>query len=96
MSEALVKANPELILVRGHYHDPLWGEQAHWWTKDANGVINDPTARQFPSKGTGYYVEFDGMVSCAECGKEMREEDADLEGRYAFCSDSCHMRFVGL
>lgn len=96
MSEALVKANPELILVRGHYHDPLWGEQAHWWTKDANGVINDPTARQFPSKGTGEYVEFDGRIQCSECGEETTEEKARIESNYAFCSIACNMRFVGL
>lgn len=96
MSEALIQTNPTFTLVRGHYHCPFWGEQPHWWTKDLNGKVIDPTARQFPSKGMGDYVEFDGNIDCSECGKQMKEEDADIEGNYAFCSTKCHMRFVGL
>lgn len=96
MSEALVKENPSLRLVRGHYFCPFWGEQAHWWTVDSEGKVIDPTARQFPSKGTGEYIEFNGIIPCSECGTEMKEAEADIEGNYAFCSDRCHMRFVGL
>lgn len=96
MSEALVKADPTLTLVRGFYHCPSWGEQQHWWTKAADGTINDPTKDQFPSRGRGEYVEFDGIIKCSNCGKEMKEEEADIDGRYAFCSDQCHAHFVGL
>ena len=96
MSEALVKENPELRLVRGHYLCPSWGEQAHWWVEDKDGKIIDPTVRQFPSKGKGEYVEFNGIVYCAECGKEMKEAEASFESNYAFCSQKCHMYFVGL
>lgn len=53
MSQELVKADPSLTLVRGHYHCPIWGKQAHWWVNDEDGNIIDPTARQFPSKGNG-------------------------------------------
>lgn len=96
MSEDLASKDPTLTLVRGHYFCPFWGEQPHWWVKDQNGKIIDPTAMQFPSKGKGAYVEFDGTISCSECGKDMKEEDADISGKYAFCSMPCHMRFVGL
>jgi hypothetical protein len=96
MSEALVAADPTLTLVRGHYHDLLWGEQPHWWTKKPDGTIVDPTKDQFPSKGNGTYIEFDGTIECSNCGKEMKEEDADIEGNYAFCSYECHGRFVGV
>lgn len=96
MSEELVRKNPTLALVRGHYHCPIWGEQAHWWTKAVDGTIHDPTKDQFPSRGIGEYVEFDGNLSCSNCGKSMREEDADIEGRYAFCSYECHGHFVGV
>jgi hypothetical protein len=96
MSEALVKADPSLTLVRGHYWCPYWGQQAHWWTKDTDGKIVDPTALQFPSKGSGDYVEFDGTVECSECGKEMKEEDASFHGNYAFCSYRCNGKFVGV
>jgi hypothetical protein len=96
MSEALVAENPALTLVRGHYLCPFWGEQAHWWCKDAEGNIVDPTARQFPSKGNGLYVEFDGFFTCENCGKRVAEEDAVPCGRYPTCSQRCAMRLVGL
>lgn len=96
MSEALVAADPTLTLVRGHYFCPIWGEQAHWWTRAPDGKVIDPTKDQFPSRGIGEYVEFDGNIPCSNCGKNMKEEDADIEGRYAFCSYECHGQFVGV
>lgn len=96
MSEAEVAADPSLKLVRGHYYCPFWGEQPHWWTVRPDGTINDPTKLQFPSKGNGEYVEFDGNVSCSECGKEMKEEEAMSESNYCFCSGECYGRFVGV
>jgi hypothetical protein len=96
MSEALVADDPSLTLVRGHYHCPVWGAQPHWWTKRPNGEVVDPTKRQFPSRGCGEYVEFDGNLECSNCGKSIKEDDADIEGRYAFCSYTCHGKFVGV
>ena len=96
MCEELLAKDNSLKLVRGHYLCPFWGEQAHWWCVDKTGKIVDPTKLQFPSKGMGEYIEFNGMVQCAECGEEIKEEDADIEGNYAFCSYSCHGRFVGV
>jgi len=95
MSEALVAADSTLTLVRGYYYCIVWGEQPHWWVKKLDGTIIDPTKDQFPSKGCGEYVEFDGNINCSNCGKQMKEEDADIEGNYAFCSYECHGRFVG-
>lgn len=96
LSEQAVKDDPTLRLVRGHYHCPMWGEQAHWWTVRPDGTIHDPSKRQFPSGGVGEYVEFDGNVKCSNCGKPMKEEDAQFESNYCFCSTKCHMKFVGL
>jgi hypothetical protein len=98
MAEELCLNNPTLRLVRGYYHEPMWSEQQpHWWTIDENGIINDPSRLQFPSRGIPeFYEEFDGTVECAECGKTMIEEDARFDSNYAFCSTSCIMRFVGL
>ncbi len=96
MSEAAVAEDPTLTLVRGYYWDGAWGKQAHWWCVRADGTIFDPTVLQFPSKGTGEYEPFDGWFECAECGKRIKEEDADIEGRYAFCSHRCHGLFVGV
>ncbi len=96
LSEAAVAENPLLRLVRGHYIDPQWGVQPHWWTVRPDGTIHDPTAAQFPSKGLGEYVEFDGFVECEECGERVAEADARFDGRHAFCSYTCHGRHVGV
>lgn len=96
MSEALCAEDPTLTLVRGHYFCPEWGEQSHWWCQREDATVVDPTAAQFPSKGRGEYVPFDGMVSCAECGKRLREEEAEFCGNYSFCSVECNGRFVGV
>jgi hypothetical protein len=96
MCEELISADSSLTLVRGHYYDPWWGEQPHWWVKKPDGTIIDPTAKQFPSKGKGEYVEFDGWVECSNCGKRMREEDAEFESNYVFCGYTCHGQFVGV
>lgn len=96
MSEELVAKDPTLTLVRGHYLCPFWGEQPHWWTEKTDGTIVDPTKLQFPSKGLGEYIPFNGMVICAECGKEIHESKADFASNYAFCSYTCHGRFVGV
>lgn len=94
MSEAAVAADPTLRLVRGWYMCPYWGRQAHWWTVRPDGEIHDPTKLQFPSKGEGEYVEFDGMLECSSCGKEVKEEVAYIYGRHAYCNDVCFGRDV--
>ena len=91
-----IKDDPTLIAVRGHYDCPIWGMQAHWWCIKLDGTIFDPTVKQFPSGGIGEYIPFNGMISCAECGKDVVEEEAHIDGNYGFCSFSCAMRFVGL
>lgn len=97
MSEQLVKEDPLLRLVRGHYFCPVWGKQPHWWCELPDGTVIDPTVNQFPTKGDGaYYVEFNGICNCSECGKEIKEEDAQFESNYVFCSGQCYGRFVGV
>lgn len=97
LSEAACAADATLILVCGHYFCPIWNrEEAHWWTKRANGTIFDPSAAQFPSKGLGIYTEFNGVIECSNCGKQVPEEDASFDSNYAFCSSRCHGQFVGV
>ena len=98
MSEAAVKADPSLTLVRGYYYEPIWDKtEQHWWTRRSDGSIYDPTAKQFPSGGIAeFYKEFDGMVKCEICGKIMPEEKAIIQGRFALCSTLCVMELVGL
>ena len=91
-----LEEDPTLKAVRGHYYCPMWGKQAHWWCVKQDGTIYDPTVDQFPNPHVGEYIPFDGIMSCDECGKIIKEEEADIDGNYAFCSLSCHMRFVGL
>lgn len=97
LSEAACAADASLTMVRGHYFCPIWNrDEPHWWCVRPDGTIHDPSKLQFPSRGLGIYQPFDGFVECAECGKEIHEDDAQFESRYAFCSTKCHMRFVGL
>ena len=95
-SEAACALDATLTLVRGHYDCPIWGKQEHWWCRRQDGTILDPTAKQFPSGGIGEYVEFDGRVECAECGKIVSEDDAVPMGNFVVCSSRCAMRLVGL
>lgn len=92
----LLEKDPTLTLVRGHYWDAFWGEQPHWWLTNTKGEIVDPTKDQFPTKGAGDYIPFNGMVKCSECGKEGKEEDFDHAYNYSFCSYECHGKFVGV
>ena len=95
-AEKACEENPELTLVRGHYHCPIWGKQAHWWTVLPDGTIYDPTVKQFPSGGIGDYVPFSGVIPCSNCGKEKPKDEMDLQGNYAFCSYKCYGQFVGV
>jgi len=80
-----IEKDPSLTMVRGSYFDAFWGEQHHWWCVKPDGTILDPTKDQFPTKGQGEYVPFDGFVVCEVCEKRIKEEDAQFAGRYAFC-----------
>jgi len=97
LSEAAIHANPTLTLVRGHYFEPMWDtEEQHWWTKREDGSIYDPSAKQFSSKGSGIYTEFNGSINCEECGSQIEEKYAQIMGNYAVCSTKCALKLVGL
>ena len=89
---AMVEDFPELQRIRGHYYCLAWGERAHWWCVAPDGSIVDPTAMQFPSKGTGEYEpwiegtkEPTGM--CPECGGYCYDGET-------FCSENCGIAYV--
>ena len=98
LSEAFLEENPEYELVRGYYICPMWGAQQHWWAKHTETFeIVDVTVKQFPTAGAGAsYEEFDGYVACSECGKRIKEEDAQFAGRYPVCSTKCYGTLVGV
>lgn len=80
-------AFPELVRVRGHYICPIWGPREHWWLKDSDGNVIDPTATQFPSRGTGDYKEWDNSQPeptgrCPNCGGYCYNNST-------CCSDKC-------
>ena len=94
-SEQLIKEDPTLRLVRGYYYCPTWNKtMQHWWCEKPDGTIVDPTKDQFPSKGLGTYEEFNGMISCEFCGKEVDEREAYMHAHHAYCSSRCFGRDV--
>ena len=87
LSETERRADPSLRLVRGFYHCPLWGKQAHWWCVRTDGTIVDPTVKQFPTAGVGAeYEEFDGNIECEYCHKSVPEVDAYGVYNHVYCS----------
>lgn len=86
VSKAMQLAFPQLTRVRGHYVCPIWGLREHWWLLDGETIV-DPTAAQFPSKGTGVYIPLTGDEEeptglCMNCGEYC------YSGAYT-CSDRC-------
>lgn len=94
MSEELCKQDPTLRLVRGHYYCAAFGEQPHWWCEKPDGTVVDPTKAQFPSNGTGVYVEFDGFITCEVCGERKAEAEATIVGHHTYCSGDCYGKDV--
>lgn len=89
------QAFPELKRVKGHYYCSAWGERTHWWLVTPDGRIVDPTASQFPSNGSGQYVELDPndpvpIGKCLNCG-ELVYEPAPRED---ICSYFCYGEFI--
>jgi hypothetical protein len=94
--DKLIEENPKLVAVRGFYHCPVWGKQQHWWAKDEDGKIIDPTVKQFPTKGIcAEYEEFDGYFECENCGKSVHEEEAYFVEHHIYCCSRCYMKDVG-
>lgn len=97
LSEAACRKDPTLTIKRGWYYCPIINkDEEHWWTVREDGSIYDPSRKQFPSKGYGYYTEYEGFVECAECGKQIPENEIIHMSRYYVCSDRCAMNLVGL
>lgn len=77
------EAFPELIRVRGHYNDIWFGPQPHWWLKTEEGVIIDPTCRQFSETQSW---DLSGHHSLYE---EVDEEHCPT-GKCINCGDYCY------
>jgi hypothetical protein len=96
LSEKLCADDKSLTLVRGWYHCPVWGKQAHWWTVQADGTVIDPTVRQFPTHGAGAtYEPYDGTIVCEYCSKIVHEQDAYFVEHHAYCCGECYGHDIG-
>lgn len=96
LSEELIAKDNTLTLVRGYYYCPIWNSnEQHWWTIKSDGTIVDPTSRQFPSNGHGIYTPFNGICVCEQCGKEIIESEAYIDGHHVFCTSTCYARCIG-
>ena len=82
---------PELYRVRGFYHCSPILKREHWWLKDKNGKIIDPTKKQFISDGGTYEEWNEGAEEpsgkCLNCG------DYCYKGSN-FCKSECYDEFV--
>ena len=83
---------PELTLIRGFYHCPIWKQRCHWWLVDSQNNVIDPTARQFPSNGSGEYIRWnekdkEPTGKCINCGEYCYDGGT-------VCSDKCGREFV--
>lgn len=88
----MVAQFPELKRIRGHYYCFIWGERQHWWCVDPLGWIIDPTSMQFPSKGTGDYVEWNES-SPEPTGKCPNCSEFCYNNNYC-CSENCSIEYA--
>lgn len=96
--EKMKEEFPELELRKGHFFSTFWGKRPHWWLRDPNKKIVDPTSLQHPD---GLYFppddcKYEDMTDlsdkelmeivptgrCADCGEDVYKNDS-------FCSKSC-------
>lgn len=73
VTKAMAAVFPELTRTRGYYMCVAWGRRDHWWLVDPEGEIVDPTAEQFPCRGTSQYVPWkegseEPTGKCMNCG----------------------------
>lgn len=78
--KAMAKEFPELTITNGFAHFPTCGPRAHWWCKDAEGNIVDPTGHQYPEYVGSPIVDYEeiddnhearryAQTKCMNCGE---------------------------
>lgn len=81
---------PELKLVRGFYNEPVNVKTPHWWLKDKDGNIVDPTFDQFIGPQLKFFYEewkvlgdwFTKPVGiCIICGEESFDTDSCCDNK---------------
>ena len=94
-AKKLATQDPTLTVVRGWYHDTLWGTQEHWWCTTADGAVVDPTVEQFPTghiESLRSYEPYAGTFPCYGCGIEISEDDHTM----GCCCGACYGSVVGI
>ncbi len=91
----MLKCFPELIRKRGHVFvfNQKNSKIEHWWLKTKNGIIVDPTKKQF-----GFiikYIEWDENKSepigkCLNCGGYIFNDSFSTD----LCSEKCNKIFM--
>ncbi len=95
--EEMKEAFPELEIVRGHVYCPQpWGKRGHWWLKDEEGKIVDPTESQFLC-GIYEYEEYrEGapvrVGKCMNCGDDIW--DTPERAPQSLCSKECEAAYI--
>lgn len=86
-SQAMLRAFPELRLVRGFFHC-VWGARQHFWLVAPDGSVVDPTRRQFP--GMGEYEELQDHELADRCPTGVCMDCGGQVFRFnRFCSPQC-------
>lgn len=93
-TDEMAKVFQDLEVRAGYYHCYIWGRRTHWWLITKNGIVVDPTAIQFPSKGTGEYESLNErqrpIGRCINCGRETFLTSPSHE----FCSHDCEKETI--
>ena len=80
----------ELCMTRhcdGFYHCPVWGKEPHWWCVTQDGVILDPSVKDFQPLEMEQYT-----MECEYCHKTVLEGDAYFVEHHVY---ECYGHDVG-
>ncbi len=100
--QAMKQVFPELIVTNGIVHLSYNSvEQLHWWLKDEQGLIVDPTKRQFEGHIILRYEEIDDSHparnyhrrKCPNCGQYFYESPEALRSSPC-CTPLCYQDFA--
>lgn len=102
--KAMKEQFPELEVTNGFVHFVTHQKRAHWWLKDAQGNIVDPTAIQYPEymgEPITEYEEIDDShdarkypsVKCPNCG-EYYYQKPETANCSPCCTSSCYQEYV--
>ena len=97
--DSMAAVFPELRVRAGYYHCCIWGKRQHWWLETSRGIVVDPTAIQFPSKGTCEYEFLEEgrrpIGVCMNCGAETFQDSPSRQFCCSKCEDETRAYLMG-